>query len=323
MAKPYTHDLREKLLAAWDRRELMQEDLARQFGVSVSFLRSLIRLRDQTGSIEPKAHAGGVAATLEPQHLEMLEQEVAAAPDATHSQLAERLHARGAPKVSRQNIGRAVAKLGLTRKKKSKKAAEQQRPDVEAKRAEHRRVAPSLDAWLLVFLDEAGMRLGETRSHGLSKPGQRIVEYVPRKRWEVVTMLGTLSLSGISTMVTIDGALDGEMFVGYVEQVLVPSLPPGAIVVMDNLRVHKRAEAIAAIEAAGGRVLSLPPYSPDLNPIEHAWAKIKGIVRQAKALTREAFEHALVRAVNAITQSDAAGWIGFCGYATPAPLAAA
>ena len=323
MAKPYSHDLREKLLAAWDRREVMQEDLARQFGVSVSFLRSLIRLRAHGASLEPKPHAGGPSASLDPDHLAMLEQEVATTPDATHEELAEQMHERGAPKVSRQTIGRAVAKLGLTRKKKTKKAAEQQRPDVEAKRAEHRAVAPSIDAWLLVFLDEAGMRLGETRSHGRSKPGQRIVEYVPRKRWEVVTMLGTLGLGGITTMVTIDGALDGDLFVGYVEQVLVPTLVPGAIVVMDNLRVHKRSEAIAAIEAAGARVLSLPPYSPDLNPIEHAWAKIKGILRGAKAKTREALEHALVTAITAILPSDAAGWLAYCGYSTASPQEAA
>ena len=319
MAKPYDPDLREKLLAAWDRRELMQEDLARQFDVSVSMLRALIRLRDQTGSIAPKAHAGGPEPKLDSEHLRMLEEEIAHTPDATHAELAERLAERGAPKVSRQTIGRLVAKLGLTRKKKTKKAAEQKRPDVEAKRAEYRAAAPELDAWLVVFLDEAGMRLGETRSHGLSRPGQRIVEYVPRMKWQVVTMLGTLSLSGITTMVTIDGALDGDMFVAYVEQVLVPSLKPGSIVVMDNLRVHKRAEAVAAIEAAGARVLSLPPYSPDLNPIEHAWAKIKGILRKAKAATREAFEQALVQAQQAITESDAAGWIRYCGYSAPTP----
>ena len=103
MANPYGHDLREKLLAAWDRREVMQEDLARAFGVSVSFLRALIRVRAQRASLEPE-------------HLELLAKVIAQTPDATYEELTEQLHARGGPKVSRQTIGRAVGKLGLTRK---------------------------------------------------------------------------------------------------------------------------------------------------------------------------------------------------------------
>ena len=315
MPKPYSEDLREKLLAAWDRRELMQEDLARQFGVSVSFLRSVIRRRDLTGSTTPRPHAGGVAPTLTPEHRAWLEQEIARTPDATHQELAERLHERGAPKVSRQTIGRLVAKLGFTRKKKVKPAEEQKRPDVHAKRAAHAAAAPSLDLAHVHALDESGMRVGETRSHGLSKPGQRIEEAVPQRHWEVVTMLGTLSLSGISTLVTIEGAVDGDMFLAYVEQVLVPVLVTGAIVIMDNVRVHKRAAAIAAIERAGARVLFLPPYSPDFNPIEHAWAKIKAIVRKHKAKTRAELEAAIATAMKAIVASDAVGWFEHCGYA--------
>jgi transposase len=167
-------------------------------------------------------------------------------------------------------------------------------------------------------LDESGMRVGETRSHGLSKPGQRITEHVPHKHWEVVTMLGTLSLSGISTMVTIDGAVDGELFALYVEQVLVPVLVSGAVVIMDNLGAHKRAEAIAAMERAGARVLFLPPYSPDFNPIEHAWSKIKAIVRGLKAKTRAELDAAIATAMKAIAASDAAGWFKHCGYAPEA-----
>lgn len=318
MPKPYSEDLREKLLAAWDRRELMQEDLARQFDVSVSYLRSIIRRRDLTGSSKPKAPAGGVAPTLTPEHLTWLDEEIARTPDATHQELAERLAERGAPKVSRQNIGRAVAKLGLTRKKKAKRAEEQKRPDVEQKRVAHAEMAPSLDLSQVHALDESGVRVGETRSHGLSKPGVRIEESVPTKHWEIVTMLGTLSLAGISTMVTVEGAIDGDFYLAYVEQVLVPVLVTGAIVIMDNLRVHKRAEAIEAIERAGARVLFLPPYSPDFNPIEHAWSKIKAIVRGLKATTRAELDAAIATAMEAIVASDAQGWFKHCGYAPKA-----
>jgi transposase len=318
MPKPYSKDLREKLLAAWDRRELMQEDLARQFGVSVHFLRTLVRRRDQTGSSAPKPHAGGVDASLTPEHLQWLDEEIARTPDATQAELAARLAERGAPKVSRQAIGRAVAKLGLTRKKKTKPAEEQKRPDVQQKRQAFAVTAPTLELANVHALDESGVRLGETRARGLSRPGQRITEYVPHKRWETVTMLGTLSLSGISTLVTLDGAIDGDVFLAYVEQVLVPVLVTGAVVILDNLGVHKREEAIAAIEQAGARVLFLPPYSPDFNPIEHAWAKIKAIVRGAKARTREELDAAIATAIKAIAASDATGWFKHCGYAPDA-----
>lgn len=176
--------------------------------------------------------------------------------------------------------------------------------------------APSIDPGQVHFLDEAGIRIGETRRTGLSAPGQRVVEAVVEKHWQTETMIGTLSLSGISTMMTIAGAMDSDVYLTYVETQLAPILHPGDIVVMDNLRVHACAAAIEAIEARGAYVLFIPPYSPDLNPIEHAWSKLKAIVRGARVRTRIELESAIAAAIHAITASDAAAWFAHCGYGT-------
>lgn len=173
-----------------------------------------------------------------------------------------------------------------------------------------------MEAARLHFLDESGIRVGETRRTGLSKPGRRIVEKVPTTHWETITMIGTLGVGGVTSMATINGALDGEAFVAYVEQLLVPVLKAGDIVVMDNLKVHKNAEAVAAIEQAGARILLLPPYSPDFNPIEHVWSKLKTLVRAAGARTRAALDHAIADALKAITAANARAWFAHCGYST-------
>jgi transposase len=144
---------------------------------------------------------------------------------------------------------------------------------------------------------------------------------VPTTHWDAVTLIGTLGVGGVTSMATIDGPLDGDAYVAYVEQVLVPVLRVGDVVMMDNLSVHKNAEAIALIERAGASVLFLPPYSPDYNPIEQVWSKLKGLVRAAKAHTRAALDRAVGEALPAITAENARAWFAYCGY-SPDPVVA-
>ena len=127
-------------------------------------------------------------------------------------------------------------------------------------------------------------------------------------------MLGVLSLSGISAPMTVKGAVDGIVFKTYVQQVLCPSLSAGEVVVMDNLPAHKIAGIKELIEASGAKPIYLPPYSPDLNPIEKCWSKIKSALRAAKARTRETLEAALKAVLLTVTAEDAAGWFASCGY---------
>lgn len=135
----------------------------------------------------------------------------------------------------------------------------------------------------LKFLDEAGSNLAMTRVYGRAKAGERVLETVPQNYGENVSMLAAISLAGVSAPMTITGAVDGLVFLEYVKQVLCPTLTVGDVVVMDNLSVHKIKGVREAIEAQGARLVYLPPYSPDLNPIEKCWSKIKTYLRKAKA----------------------------------------
>jgi transposase len=167
----------------------------------------------------------------------------------------------------------------------------------------------------LKFLDEAGSNLAMTRLYGRGERGARVIETVPQNYGENMTMLASLSMAGIEAPMTINGAVDGVVFKVYIEEVLCPTLSKGDVVVMDNLPAHKVSGIRELIEAKGAKLIYLPPYSPDLNPIEKCWSKIKTYLRAAKARTREELEKALREALLLITEKDAQGWFKSCGYA--------
>jgi transposase len=167
----------------------------------------------------------------------------------------------------------------------------------------------------LQCIDESGVTLAMTRRYGRAPRGERIRDAVPQNYGPNVTMLGALSIQGIEAVMTVDGATDADVFLAYVEHVLAPTLSPGDIVVMDNLRAHKVAGVQSMIEGRGAHLLYLPPYSPDLSPIEQAWSKLKTYLRTFKARTREALDAAITHALSLITAEDAQGWFTYCGYA--------
>jgi transposase len=144
-----------------------------------------------------------------------------------------------------------------------------------------------LDPARLVFLDETGATTKMARRHGRARRGERLRASVPHGHWKTTTFIGGLRLSGMTAPMVLDGPMTAAWFLAYVEQVLVPTLEPGDIVILDNLAAHKGAAARAAIEAAGAKMLFLPPYSPDLNPIENASSKLKALLRKANARTRK------------------------------------
>lgn len=150
-----------------------------------------------------------------------------------------------------------------------------------------------LDPDLLVFVDESGAQTNMVRSHARSRQGKRARGTAPCGKHQQLTLLGALSLSGLRAMMTIEAAADTDVVVAFTEHVLVPTLTPGQIVVMDNLSPHKAPGVRELIEAAGCRLLLLPPYSPDFSPIEQAWSKLKAILRTAAARTTEALEAAI------------------------------
>jgi transposase len=185
---------------------------------------------------------------------------------------------------------------------------------VQAERRAYREQLAQVRPEDLVFVDESGVNRGMTRLYARSPQGQRAYGSAPRNYGPNVSVLGALSLGGPLTTVHVEGAIDGEFFQLFVEQELVPVLWPGAVVMVDNLSTHKAAGVREAIEAVGARLAYLPPYSPDLNPIELAWSKLKSSLRKAAARTTKALNRALSEAIAALSPSDAQGYFSHCGY---------
>lgn len=166
----------------------------------------------------------------------------------------------------------------------------------------------------LVFVDESGAKTNMTRLRARAKGGQRVNEHTPGGHWSTKTMLGSVRLDGSTTCMTIDGPTDTPVFRAYVEHLLVPSLNPGDIVVLDNLTPHKDPQAQTLIQNAGAALMPLPPYSPNLNPIEPMWSKVKSSLRTAKARNEHALNKAIAHAFQSISLKDIKGWFKHCGY---------
>jgi transposase len=173
-----------------------------------------------------------------------------------------------------------------------------------------------VDVRNLVFIDEAGIHLGMVRLFARAFRGERALDAVPRLRGTNVSLIGALSLDGLIASLTLEGSVDTAAFLRYVNDVLAPQLWVGAIVVMDNLKVHHAHSVRDAIEAVGARLVFLPPYSPDLSPIELCWSQLKQFLRSKAARTYEALDQAMTEAVNVITEDDAIGWFNHCGLFT-------
>lgn len=173
---------------------------------------------------------------------------------------------------------------------------------------------PGLDPSKLVFLDETGASTKMARRRGRCPKGERCKASVPHGHWKTTTLVAGLRLDGITAPGLIDGAMDGEMFALYAEHFLAPTLRAGDIVNLDNLPAHKVTAARAAIEAVGATMLFLPPYSPDFNPIEQAFSKLKALLRKAAARTVDTLETAITAALNAFSSEECANYFANSGY---------
>ena len=175
-------------------------------------------------------------------------------------------------------------------------------------------MAQSLDARSLVFVDEMGTNTSLSPIYGWSKKGQRACGSVPRNRGKNTTVLASMSVEGMGPSLAVEGATNANVFETYVERVLAPTLRRGQVMIMDNLSAHKGERVRKLIEGQGCELMYLPAYSPDLNPIEEAFSKIKRLLRKAEARSREALLEAIGAAISAITDQDARGFFEHCGY---------
>src|SRR5438034_1282257 len=199
--------------------------------------------------------------------------------------------------------------------KKSLQAAEQMRADVAAARERWREAQPSLAPERLIFIDETGANTKMVRTRGRAPKGQRLVGREPWGHWKTTTFTAGLRCDGLVAPFVLDGPMNGEAFLVYVEKILVPALSPGDIVVMDNLAAHKVLGVRHLIEGAGAWLLYLPPYSPDLNPIEMAFSKLKALLRGAAERSVEALWARIGQLLDAFSPEECANYFRHAGYA--------
>src|SRR5215467_12482162 len=200
--------------------------------------------------------------------------------------------------------------------KKSVRAAEQDRPDVAAARVVWADDQAKLDPDRLVFIDETGTSTNMARLRGRAPRGERLIGKIPHGHWKTTTFVAALRSTALTAPCVIDGAMNGNAFLAYVEQILAPTLKPGDVVVLDNLSAHKVRGVREAIEGVGARLLYLPPYSPDFNPIEQLFAKLKALLRKAAERSVEALWNRITSLLDASTSEECTNYFRNVGYAS-------
>jgi transposase len=314
MGKPYSDDLRERVVEAIAVGRT-REEAAELHRVSLSTVGRLIRRKRETGSISPDKFGGYKQHALAP-HTDRVRELVAAQPDGTLLEYQTSL-AKFKVKVSQAGIFRFLRHLDLSYKKKVIHASEQDRPDVAAARQALREDQKTLDPKQLVFIDETSASTNMTRRYGRAPGGKRLVCKVPHGHWKTTTFIAALRLESVSAPLVMDGAMTGETFRAYIEQFLAPTLASGDIVLMDNVRFHKVAGIKEAIEARGASVRYLPAYSPDLNPIEQFFAKLKSILRKIGARTVTSLQKAIADCLKVVLPAECAAFLVNSGYSQP------
>jgi len=315
--KPYSKDFRTKIIETKQKTNESIQQIANRFQVSYSFVYRLLKRYEAVASVEPTPHGGGKPALLNSQQIKILSQLVEEDNDATLQQLSVRLTEKTGIKVSISTICRLLQKLELTRKKKTLHADEAQSERVQKWRREYWATIGEVKLCDLVFIDETGVNLAMTRHYARAKKGKRAYSKSPYNRGKNVTLIGTVATTGILAPFTCEGWTNQEAFLTYITRVLVPELWTGACVVMDNLPAHKAIKVREAIESVGAKVKFLSPYSPDFNPIENCWSKLKEFLRSREARTYKELDSSITEALNSVTQKDIVGWFTHCCYYVP------
>ena len=296
------------MAAAVDHGEGSQREIAQRFRVSLSFIVRLLQRRRAAGTLAPKPHGGGPRLALNRRDQQRLRRLIRKQNDATLKQLKQ----QGGFGCTLTTIWNTLHRLGLTYQKKTLRAAERSRPDVQRKRRRFREEVEQIEPKRLVFVDETGVNRAMTTTHGWAPRGERAIGPVPTS-WGTVTVIAALGLDGVRAPLAFPGATDTAAFRTYVEMVLVPELHAGDVVVFDNLKPHLAAGVAAAIKQAGADVLPLPPYSSDYTPIEELWSKTKQFLRRVAARSRTILYDALGQALEHVTAQDIMGWFQHAG----------
>ncbi|UWU93986.1 IS630 family transposase [Bradyrhizobium sp. CB1015] len=313
MGKPYSLDLRKRVVAAIEGG-MSRNQAAKQFGVAISTAIGWMKRVDETGSVEPSQIGGYKPKAISGEHAVWLSQRIKDG-DFTIRGLVAELAGRGL-KVDYHSVWDFVHAEKLSFKKKRVAAGERDRPDVARRRAQWAKYQSRVEAERLVFIDETWTRTDMAPLRGWAPRGHRLHAKVPHGRWKTMTFLAALRHDRIDAPWFIEGPIDGVSFRTYVEKVLLPTLQPGDIVVLDNLGSHRSKAVRQLIRSVGAKLFFLPKYSPDLNPIEQVFAKLKHLVRKAAARTVDSLCAAIGHALDAFTSEECANYLKNSGYRT-------
>ena len=306
-------DIREKVVKAI-KGGMSRRQAAARFDVGPATAVRWAKRVETTGDVAPMKMGGDRRSQRIEAHAEFILKEIKTKPDTTIMELRDKLRERHGLSFGYGTVWRFLARHKITRKKKTGHASEQEREDVEASREAWFEGQLDLDPKKLVFIDETSISTSMARRFGWAPRGERCRASIPFGHWKTTTFVAGLRVDRIDAPMTIEGALDGEAFLAYVEQVLAPTLSKGETVVMDNVPLHKVAGVSEAITAKGASVLYLPAYSPDFDPIEKFFSKFKSILQRIAARTAGALEAAVAEALRTVTPDECRNYFAACGY---------
>lgn len=309
MPRPYPVELRERAVAASDAYGLLRASIL--FKVGEATLKRWRRRSREAGSLAPSPMGGdrrGGARTAT-----AASEAVGEKPDRILREMAAWFLEKLNRSLSLSGLSRSLKRAGFCRRAKSLVATERETPAAQARRIEYLAAVAKLDVDRLVFIDESGCQRGMQRRIVWRRRGQEIVCKSLRNRGTVTTVLGAISTRGCVAAMYGEGATTKEVFVAFLKQVLIPELRPGDVVVLDNLGAHLPEVVRQVLEDAGVGLLFLPPYSPDLNPIEMAWSKLKTYVRSIAPQSLRELHDAIAAGWHTLAAKDARGWFQHCG----------
>jgi transposase len=309
----FSMDLRTRVWDAVNRRKETGETIeaiAKRFQVSEQWIYKLRRRFSAAQTLEPMPHGGGQPLKVTEKLEERLCNKLLEQPDATLADLRDHLGIGG----SIMAVYRALKRLGISRKKKTVHAKEREDPEVKAQRDEWVERQPEFDSTRLFFLDETNANTQMHRSYGRGPIGERVEETVPYRHYESTTLLSVIGIDGPVASLVYKGGTDVLVLEAFVEGQLSKVLRRGDVLVMDNLASHKSATIKEMLEKLGVTVEFLPPYSPDFNPIENMFSKVKAFLKKVMQGTTAPLWQLIGDALATVTASDAAGFFRHCGY---------
>jgi len=306
-------DIREKVVKAI-KGGMSRRQAAARFDIGPATAVRWAKRVETTGDVAPLKMGGDRRSQRIEAHAEFILGEIKTKPDTTIMELRDKIRERHGLSFGYGTVWRFLSRHKITRKKKTGHASEQERDDVEASREAWFEGQLDLDPTKLVFIDETSLSTSMARRFGWAPRGERCRASIPFAHWKTTTFVAGLRVDSLDAPMMIEGALDGEAFRAYVEQVLAPTLSQGDTVVMDNVPLHKVAGVGEAIAAKGARVLYLPAYSPDFDPIEKFFSKFKSILQRIAARTADALEAAVAEALRSVTPDECRNYFAASGH---------